>query len=205
MMMRAKIQLSPAEQRLVTNAEIILTKNSVMAKVKSLLEEVQSEMVTQAPTFSKPHIFHMPPKISRGENYLGLPYLVLDYPRIFQQETVFAIRTFFWWGRLFSSTLQLSGAYKNEALPNIEAAYPTFSGHHIGVNPDPWQHHFEPDNYQPIAALEYGDFKKLLHQQSHLKIAARLPVGEWHVAPTFLLNNWMFYLRIVAHYAPPRR
>ena len=49
------------------------------------------------------------PKITRGENYQLLPYVILDYPRCFQKEQVFAIRTMFWWGKGISITLHVSG------------------------------------------------------------------------------------------------
>jgi hypothetical protein len=194
---RAKIQLSTAEQRLLINAEILLTKNRVLEKMWQLLEGVQNEMLAIAPAFSNPHIFQIPPKISRGENYKGLPYLVLDYPRVFQRDTGFAVRSFFWWGHFFSSTLHLSGRYKEVFSAKLEAAYETFSKHHIGINPDPWQHHFEPINYVPVAKLQYRDFKKLLHQQAHVKLATRLPVEDWEHAATFLLDNWKGYLNVL--------
>jgi hypothetical protein len=188
----AKIQLSPAEARLVTNAEVILTKNRVVEKTWQLLESVQEQMLQVAPIlqqaqdrpFSNAHAFAIPPKISRGENYGGLPYLVLDYPRIFQQHATFAIRSFFWWGHFFSSTVQLSGDYKTAALPKLEAAYPTFSAHHI-------------DNYQPVSEMEYGDLKKLLHTQPHVKLATKLPVTDWEQADSFLLDNWKLYLEVL--------
>ncbi len=192
----AKIQLSPAEERLMANAEVILTKNRVLEKMRCLLEEVQAHMAEHAGTFSKPHT-GPPPKISRGENYLGLPYLVLDYPRVFQQEGVFAIRSFFWWGNFFSSTLQLSGDFKTEYLLKIEAAYAAFSGYHIGINPDPWQHHFEETNYTPVATLQHGDFKKLVHQHAHIKLATKLPVSEWQQAGVFLFDHWKLYLEVL--------
>src|SRR4051812_17613378 len=123
MMRHAKIQLSPAEQHLITNAEVLLTKNRVITKIKGLLEDVQDQMLQRAVTFSNAHIFQTGPKISRGENYLGLPYLVLDYPRVFQQHDIFAIRSFFWWGHFFSSTLHVSGHYQETFLPKLEAAF----------------------------------------------------------------------------------
>lgn len=190
----AKIRLSPAEERLVANAEILLTKNRALEKLKALLEGVQEQMLAHSKTFSNAHAFTTPPKISRGENYLGLPYLVLDYPRVFRQTDVFAIRSFFWWGRFFSSTLQLSGGYKDEYLPKIEAAFQTFSNHHIGIHADPWQHHFERSNYVPVAELQHGDLKTLLHQQPHVKIAAKLPVEDWPNAEAFLFEHWKLYL-----------
>jgi len=44
-MMRAKIQLSPAEQRLISNADVILTKNRVLQKMLQLLQGVQEQQV----------------------------------------------------------------------------------------------------------------------------------------------------------------
>ena len=164
-----------------------------MAKMYQLLEQAQHEMLQLAQTFSNPHVFATPPKISRGENYKGLPYLVLDYPRNFRPDAVFAIRSFFWWGRFFSSTLQLSGDYKNIYKPNLEAAYPAFSKYHIGINPDPWQHHFEPDNYTALEQVPYEEFKKLLHQQEHIKMSAQWPVAAWQEAPDFFIENWKAY------------
>ncbi|MFL5808389.1 MAG: hypothetical protein ACJ749_02650 [Flavisolibacter sp.] len=196
-MRHAKIQLSPAEQHLITNAEVLLTKNRVMGKIISMLEDVQEQMQQQAPTFSKPHILQVHPKISRGENYQGLPYLVLDYPRVFQQHDIFAIRNFFWWGHFFSSTLHVSGSYKEMYEPKLEAAFETFSKHHIGINADPWQHHFDETNYQLIAAMSKEEFKTLLHTQAHVKIAIQLHVEKWEQATTFFMDNWKLYLNLL--------
>ena len=59
------------------------------------------------------------PKISKGENYRGLPYVMLDYPRLFGREEVLAIRTFFWWGHGFSVTLHLKGGYRERISAGI--------------------------------------------------------------------------------------
>ncbi|MDA1121669.1 MAG: hypothetical protein O2887_14445 [Bacteroidetes bacterium] len=40
-------------------------------------------------------------RISRGDNYKGLPYLVLDFPRFSSGDKVFIYRTMFWWGNYF--------------------------------------------------------------------------------------------------------
>ncbi len=39
---------------------------------------------------------------------------MLDYPRAFGRDSIFACRTFFWWGRFFSLTLHLAGRSWNE-------------------------------------------------------------------------------------------
>lgn len=95
-MKEAKIQFSPAEMELMCSAEVILTKNKALQKVKELMEEVQEEMLEYSSNFHF-DVFQVSPKISKGENYLGLPYLVLDYPRNFASDNTFAIRTMFWW------------------------------------------------------------------------------------------------------------
>ena len=43
-MNNAKVQLSNAEINLFGNADVILTKNHILAQTKALLEEVQQQM-----------------------------------------------------------------------------------------------------------------------------------------------------------------
>lgn len=172
------------------DAAVILTKNKVLYKINELLQGVQVQMQLFQNPMLPPNLFTVPPKISKGENYLGLPYLVLDYPRLFTNEGIYAIRTMFWWGHFFSSTWHLSGTYKDGMAAKLEEAYPLLKEqHYVGVHTNPWHHHFEPDNYQPINAMEHGHFKKLL-QQPHIKIAAKWPLEQWPFAADYLLDNW---------------
>ena len=110
-MNRAKVQLSEEELQLVQNAEWLLTKNRIISKVYemfgSLADEYRATIVNKrglAEDVLKPA-----PKIFKGENYQGLPYVMLDYPRSFGKEDTFAVRTMFWWGHYFSITLHRLG------------------------------------------------------------------------------------------------
>jgi hypothetical protein len=196
-MKETKIQLSPAEMDLMCNASIILTKNKILQLVKMLLEELQTEMWETDFKKETNNIFNIPPKISKGENYLGLPYLVLDYPRIFTQSHSFAIRSMFWWGHFFSSTLHLSGSYATACRNNIIHHYPLLSGrdYFIGIQPDPWQHHFEENNYQKISTITGSEFQKHCSQE-HIKIAAKWPLTDWPVAAKQLFESWKMFLQI---------
>src|SRR5688572_33065082 len=109
-MQGSKIRLSPAELELFSDAQVILTKNSIIQKTVALLSHVQEVLLPQAPSFIQ--ATSPSPKISKGENYKGLPYVILDYPRIAKAQDLFFIRSMFWWGQLFSSTLQVSGSYR---------------------------------------------------------------------------------------------
>lgn len=193
-MQGSKITLSPSEAALIGNAEIILTKNSIIQKTVALLAGLQEQLTSYHVAFSSS------PKISRGENYRGLPYVVLDYPRMASGEDLFFIRSMFWWGHCFSSTLQLAGLYKEMALPQLAAAYPALAEkqYFIGVHSDPWQHHFEPSNYQAINALTPSEYSNLLEQQPHTKIAARWSLSEWDAAANRLQQSWRFLTGLVS-------
>lgn len=192
-----KIHLSSAETELMLNAEIILTKNRVLEKIRSLLEgimEQQTAFVENHGLLAAP-AFMVSPKISRGENYLGLPWLILDFPRRSGGEDLFFVRTMFWWGRFFSSTLHLAGRYRQAAREQIAGAYPLLCDYFIGVSEDPWQHHFEATNYQPINRLTEQQFR-LACDKAHLKIAKKWPLERWQQAPPELYKNWEFLIKM---------
>jgi hypothetical protein len=157
---------------------------------------MQTEYVNNTNHFTQ-QLLQTPAKISRGENYLGLPYLVLDYPRNFAPNNIFAIRTFFWWGKLFSTTLHFSGEHL-KYLSGIEKHYERLKeeGYFIGINPDQWVHHFEPSNYTSIDNLSKEEFITMMHSMTHIKIAAKQPLGNWHLAATNLFQNWKLLMTV---------
>ena len=88
-MNQAKIRLSATEIELIKNADWILTKNAVIEKIVLFFSSLQQEQesVLQLYKDKLPSKFFVSsPKISKGENYLGLPYVVLDYPRFFDES-----------------------------------------------------------------------------------------------------------------------
>lgn len=199
-MNQTKVQFSTSELELMGNSEIILTKNKVIQKVKTLLEELQddfTEMYENNPAMLPNNIFSIHPKISKGENYQGLPYLILDYPRIFKQEDIFAIRTMFWWGNFFSITLHISGLFKLQYAQNVETSYNKLVQEKFSVciNSDPWVHHFGPDNYMLITSLDYKMFQEACKNQPHLKIAKTISLNDKTVSEK-LAESWRFLVKI---------
>ena len=193
----SKIHLSSSELELMQNAEIILTKNKILEKMKDLLGEVQGEQTA----FVKQHsltngIFKIPPKISKGENYMGLPYLILDYPRQSSENNFFFIRTMFWWGNFFSCTLHLAGDTKNLFKENIKQSINDLKNYFISVNNDQWIHHLEETNYRKISSLTKTEFEQYCDQFNHLKIAGAFSLSEWTNVASNLFDCWKFYLKI---------
>ena len=193
-MKETKVQFSDAEIDLMSNSEIILTKNKVVQKVKTLLEELQNRMSdhnkNRAELFAK-EAFSISAKISKGENYLGLPYLILDYPRFFNQQDICAIRTMFWWGHFFSTTLHLSGPTKIQYTPKIVASFDLLAKNRysLGINTDPWLHHFVSDNYSEIAIMDKELFEGKCNGAQHLKIATKVSLNHVHPQDE-LFENW---------------
>lgn len=126
-------------------------------------------------------IFSISPKISRGENYSGLPYVMLDYPRCFGKTDIFAIRTMFWWGNFFSTTLHLKGKYKNELVPVIIKNLAVLSKHHffISINADEWRHDFQPDNYISMLDVDDQVITDQLIKKDFCKIARKTGLQDW--------------------------
>ncbi|MFN2457800.1 MAG: hypothetical protein ABR502_06350 [Chitinophagaceae bacterium] len=201
--METKIHFSQPEIELLSNAEIILTKNNVLQKVKNLLQYLQQQMINHVNNdndFSAQHtLFATPPKISKGENYLGLPYLVLDYPRNFTPENIFAVRSLFWWGNFFSITLHLSGRYKTQFAHKMVNAFEQLAhkDYYININEDQWHHHFEASHVILIKQMASSEFKRLCNENDHLKISTKWPIIELDSVTGNILNSWKLFLSIL--------
>jgi hypothetical protein len=192
---KAKIRLSPKEKELVLNADWILTKNGILQKVKHMLEELQERQQYWKQTYGASYpaeVIKISPKISRGENYKGLPYLILDYPRYFEKNNHWAIRSMFWWGNFFSITLHLSGHYKDMHLPALEKNIPALKDDRlfICINEDEWEHHFETSNYLPLYEMEDQLIKMHFANMRFIKLAKMFPLEEWDNAGELLFASF---------------
>lgn len=185
---------TPYEEHVMLDAEVLRTKNSIISKIIDRFALLADDYAMQAATISGLTAFA--PKISKGEKYQGLPYVVLDYPRIFLKEDILAIRSLFWWGNFFSITLHISGEYlQQHRLVIIEGVQSgLLQGWYMGINKDPWQHHFEEDNYVPITI----DAANILKHCIHIKLAKKIPLKEWDNAEIFFRKNFALLLQLLA-------
>lgn len=187
---------------MIADSEWILTKNEILKKVSTLFEILnagQQNNLSASASFFPPVVAATSSKISRGENYKGLPWIVLDYPRVFQKENIFAIRTLFWWGNFFSVTLHLSGEYKKKFEESIISSYPVIAKKKIYccINDDQWQHHFGKDNYTLIKKISEKDFGDIIKGKPFIKLAKRISFPKWEQTPTILLDCFNFLIRIM--------
>lgn len=177
--MPAKLQFSEQESSIVKDAELILTKNSIITKLQQVFGGIAASLqlhMNQSPEAWPAEVLKISPKISKGEQYQELPYVMLDYPRFFSREDVMAVRCFFWWGHHCSVTLHLKGSYLSKYLPALRKSLE--AGHLIdfkmATTGDEWNHNLLSSDYQPVntALLE-------LESCEFLKIGQTLPLENW--------------------------
>ena len=184
-----KVSLSPFELDLVSDPGWVLTKNKIIEKVYvrfGTLSTAYQEIL--APLQLPATVTSIAPKIARGEKYDGLPWVLLDYPRLFTPEHVFAIRSFFWWGHFFSVTLHLSGDHLQQYIEVLHHAFEKgkLQGAMLSSSEDPWQHHFREDNMMPANRLLLTKAK----QCGFIKIGYKIPLKEWERAEDFLVEHY---------------
>lgn len=197
---KTKIVLSDKDISAAGDADWILTKRRVMDAACDILGAcvpLCDSYFLSHPDFPKEaSVRH--PKISKGENYLQLPYAILDHPRFFSDDSILAVRTMFWWAHFFSITLQVSGRF----LPAVEKALlishssadvPVF----FCINKDPWQHHFENDNYVPLNLLSRDDILAQINQAGFIKLAVQYELGNWSRMPQLLEEGYQILARYI--------
>ena len=85
-MVRVKLQFSKEESVLLTDPAFILTKNRILARISEMMGAVSDEEVKIAGLLREqlpPEVFQFPPKLSRGEQYQQLPWLMLHFSQSF--------------------------------------------------------------------------------------------------------------------------
>lgn len=197
-----KITLSDKELSLVTTTYHILTKQAIIQKVFELFAgnvAVINAAFKSARVKLPVELVNAEPRIFKGENYLQLPYVIMDYPRLFHKEDIFALRTMFWWGNFFSITLHVSGKYKTAFISSLSRKVELIGKEfYIGVNEDQWQHHFEKENFMPYH--QYQEKQKCLFpgHNNFLKLALKFDLEKWNDMPDIMKDGYQKIAGILA-------
>ena len=194
----SKMQLKEKELLIIQDTDFLLTKATVLEKINELLGQTREELKenVENSNFSFPDgIDLLNGKISKGENYKNLPYMVLDYPALFTTKTVFAYRTMFWWGNFFSATLHIEGIalnyYRNSITKNLDELLK--KDIYIGVGDTPWQYHYEDDNYTLLNEAH----RNFITNCKFLKLSKKLELKKWDDVSEFSTNFFELILLIL--------
>jgi hypothetical protein len=194
-------QLSQQELEYLHDTDFLLTKRTISQQLERILAGTQKELSLLLQQYRQQlaaHYLQKAGKISRGENYKGLPYLMLDYPRIFTQEDVFAFRTMCWWGHFFSCTLHLEGRslalYRPKLLHTLSRK--KLPGLYICVHDNPWEYHYGPDNYQLLDKLPPDSLSRILHKP-FCKISRKTSIDHYAIIPAFAVDCLREFLALL--------
>lgn len=166
-----KVKYSKRQIELIQDSKYLLQKNDLLLTIERELIHLGKEYQE-----NYSHLLEISPpaKLSKGENLKGLPYRVMDFPRIFSQEDVFAIRTIVWWGKQISVTLHLKGKYLKLFKPQLNSSLASLisKDYLFSVDGDEWEH--------DVKALNYTSVQELNMKHEHfefLKIATFKPIS----------------------------
>lgn len=163
---------------LIEDTHFLLQKAAILSYLTDELHSLGQELKEIAKHSLFPEdILKTSPKVSRGENYKGLPYLVLDYPRVFGQTDRFAFRVLFWWGHFVSASLYVSGSYLDTYLDKILLPDQKRDQLLISINASPWVHDLE-EGHVELRSLSTEAIQQLVREIGYLKLSARLPLSD---------------------------
>lgn len=198
-MLPTKLTLSEEERLLMTDTRFILTKNAVMKKVELLFGALSERLRQSIIEFglNESPLFIPNPKIARGEQYQNLPWIMLDYPRIFTKTDTCAIRCFFWWGHYWTITLQLAGVYLDQYKQKAAAFVQENKAEkdwYLSVGDDPWQHQLEPTAYTEVHLIDKTYWQE---ERSFLKLVKKIPLEQWDDIFPLLEKNMLSLLSML--------
>lgn len=188
------MEFSDQELEFLLDKDFLLTKRKISERIFKMLSALEVDLKTTALATSFPYpkgTLLKSGKISKGDNYKGLPYFILDYPRLFTRRSVFAYRSMIWWGHHFSTTLHMGGEAKEyfaqKLLANFDAL--TTQDFFVCVNIDPWHYHFERDNYKHISDVDRPEMEKIIANHDFLKISCKVSLQDYKQMHEFSINN----------------
>lgn len=168
------------ELLLLSDKRFLLAKRRIQEKITQLLENLQADLANQCAeklVFDISTVINSP-KISKGENYKGLPYHVLDYPAIFQNKDIMTFRTMFYWGNFFSATMHIQGKFLNQnrkiLQDNLYRLIKTNC--YICVNETPWEYTYTKDNYELLSSQHEDKIEK----DSFIKLSIEIALDDYN-------------------------
>ena len=176
--------LGAAHLKLIEDLTYVRLKQEAMSGIVELFDAFAVDLSRMSMDFSSQMPFLVDSrhqKISRGENYKGMPYLILDYPRIFDGEDVFAFRSMFLWGHFFSFSFQLSGIYLERYRLQLEERLHTLQNkdYYYCIHETPWEYTYHPENYISLERYLLEKENGVFSARPFVKISRKINLAEW--------------------------
>ena len=220
--MQTKIILSEEERLAINNCRFFEVKREISHKVESIFSGVVNDQELKLDwkkIIAQQDWKILEGKISRGENYKGFPWLMLDYPRNFSNENVFAVRNFFWWGFYFACkknvfavrnffwwgfyfacNFQLSGESLKKYLPIIERNQEQLAEKkiYLSLNKSSWIHKVDEENFVLLKSDNLKMISSTAVRNGYLKLSAVHTLSEFEKAVGFFQSYQKLFQQIIS-------
>ncbi len=187
------MSLSDKELSMIEDKDFLITKMNIISEIEILMNNTKERIIKaikkeKLNLISEEHLTNG--KVSKGEYYRELPFVILDFPSVFEKENVFAYRTMFWWGHFFSTTLHLQGKYLELFRAKLVTNFDMLLHQEIFicVGETPWEYHYGKDNYVKLSSQHI----EIIKNSSFIKLSKRIPLEQIESVPqvssSFFLN-----------------
>jgi hypothetical protein len=186
-MQKNAIKLTNHQLKLVSDIDYPITKQQVISLFTDLFQELGK--LHQQTDYPVPNEIGKDYKITKGENYGQLPYLVIDYPRIPNKDFVILMRTMFWWGKYFSFNLyikmdavqMIDDAKLNEVIDTL-----VYTGNNL------WEQNLDDVAYETISNANKPN------DTGYLKLSKKLSIDQYErlLDEAKVYQDWMQAIKL---------
>ena len=201
-MRQTEIHFNKQETDLMFSREIFPLKRQINEKIFILFEQIKQGLKDSP--IHRNFIFPEQTdtdagKISQGENHNQFPWVMLDFPKLFQKNRIFSYRTLFWYGNGFSNSLLIGGEccdkYGEHLIKNKEALhgkeiYFSFAG-------DPWNHEVKANESALIETISNQQIEQHLQTNNYFKLSNSIQSHDAEKILTLSLENYFLLLGIL--------
>lgn len=188
MAQNTKIIPTNAELDVACNTNFFDVKRELTTKLVTTLERYGEKLLEEiiTPVFKKQGIQRTGIKVSKGENFKGYPYIVLDCPRLYSTDTEVICRTIFRWGHGWSLHFTIQGKTFERvsySLPDFSASFRNdwllYTGENI------WEQDIDSEFFVPMSAISETSFSDILNPQQFFKMATSINLSDAVEWPPF--------------------
>ncbi|MES2559608.1 MAG: hypothetical protein V4590_07710 [Bacteroidota bacterium] len=194
-MRKSTIKLTKHELDVASDTIYPQTKQSVMLKLQQLFtacgQKLNQNLAYQELTASRQF------KITKGEQYKGMPYMVLDTPQIKGPQVNFVLRTMFWWGHYITCNLiirtdNLSAHQEYKGIRKLRKTY-------LLNGSDLWEQDLDSPAFTKCSALSEDEIKSVVQSHTYLKLSRKIALRKYAELPKLvdaIYTEWLTSLSI---------
>lgn len=173
-------------------------KNAASGKTTELLHRAAQHLKSHIHPPLKATSF----KVSKGENYKGFPYFVLDIPKIASKENMATFRTIIWWGHDITFHIILGESALSALKDTISSNLTRIQREediYYNATDDIWNHDMDDRiAYKPVKELTEQE----LQTMKELKFSKRFPLEAINALDYHAAHSATLFQKILTDQAP---